>query len=154
MEKGERKALDDIEKHGLHIINVMEEKDLPPFSYSIGIEKSLGHPEFIVIGLKPQEAQFAINECYRKLNAGEHISHGEVVGGLIEGYDCQICEIPESEFPEYMGWALWLYKGPNFRAIQIIWPSTTGVWPWEPEASEWFRTWQPVLGQISKHEKR
>ncbi len=109
MDAGEQKALRDIEEYGLHIMNVMEEGDLPPFSYSMGIEKSLGHPELIVIGLKHEIAQFVINECYLKIKQGENITVGSQVNGLIEGFDCQIGEVPKSAFKEYMGWALWLY---------------------------------------------
>lgn len=36
------------------------EKGLAPFFYSIGIEKTLGLPEFIVIGINPKVAQSAI----------------------------------------------------------------------------------------------
>ena len=35
--------------------------------------------------------------------------------------------------------------GPDFEAVQLIWPTTSGVWPWEPAASEWFRSNQPLL---------
>ena len=70
MNAGEQRALDDIEKYVLHILNVSTEGDFPPFFYSIGIEKSLGMPELIVIGLKPEVAQSAINECYRQMKSG------------------------------------------------------------------------------------
>jgi hypothetical protein len=44
-----------------------------------------------------------------------------------------------------MHWASWLYKGQPFRVYQIIWPTTTGVFPWEPGASDWFIARQPLL---------
>ena len=33
----------------------------------------------------------------------------------------------------------------DFDALQRIWPSTAGDWPWDPEAGEWFRANQPLL---------
>lgn len=148
MNAGEQKALDDIEKHGLHIINVMEEGDLPLFAYSIGIEKSLGQPELIVVGLKRQLAGSVINKCYRQMAAGLTIDPGAMVADLIDGFGCRIGAVAPAHFDEYMGWALWLYDGPNFRARQIIFPNTAGAWPWEKEANEWFRNWQPLLAGI------
>ena len=40
MDEYEQKALDDIEKHGCHVLHVMEEDNYPRFTYSIGIEKN------------------------------------------------------------------------------------------------------------------
>lgn len=143
---GEQKALADIEKFGLHIISVREEDDLPPFAYSIGIERSLGLPELIVIGLKGSVAQSAINACYDQMKAGTVMAPGVGVTGLLGGdFTCIIGAVDPAHFQEYMGWALWLYEGSNFRALQIIFPTTAGVLPWDPEASESFRNAQPLL---------
>jgi hypothetical protein len=143
---GEQKALDDIVAHGLHIIHVMEEDGLPPFSYSIGIGQSLGMPELIVIGLKHEVAQAAINECYRQMKTGTRLEAGVRVADLLGGgFECVIGEVAPARFREYMGWAIWLYKGEHFHAHQIIYPTTSGAFPWEAEASEWFKNWQPLL---------
>jgi hypothetical protein len=142
----DEKALADIAAYGLHIIQVAEEDELPPFSYSIGIENTLGMPELIVIGLQPAVAGAAINECYRQMKSGAAIKPGEFVAGLLGGdFKCLIGEVSPSYFRQYMGWARWLHKGNGFRAYQIIFPDTAGVFPWEPGASEWFRNRQPLL---------
>lgn len=139
------KAIADIEQYGLHILNVAGEGDEPPFSYSIGIGKSLGQPELIVIGLRADMAQWMINECYLLMQGGTRIEPGARVAGLLEGFECVIGEVAPERSREYMGWATWLYGGPNFRALQIVFPTTAGVFPWEPAASESFRRLQPLL---------
>jgi hypothetical protein len=142
----DEQAMANIEAHGLHVLNVAEEGDLPPFSYSIGIQQSLGQPELIVIGLKADVAQAVINECYRQMKSGAAIVAGARVAGLLGGgFECVVGEVSAAHYDDYMGWALWLNKGPNFRAWQIIFPDTAGVFPWEADASEWFRHWQPLL---------
>ena len=142
----ERKALADIEEYGLHIIHVREEDEMAPFSYSIGIGKSLGMPELIVIGLRPEVAHAAINECYRQMKAGIAIAPGVRVEDLLGGgFECVIGEVARERMRDYMGWAFWLYDGPGFRAWQIVYPSTAGVFPWEPEAPAGFKAWQPLL---------
>lgn len=146
MDQNEQRALANIATYGLHILNVMEEDELPPFSYSIGIEKSLGLPELIVVGLGADVAQPVINECYRQMKQGAAIAPGARVADLLGGdFECMIGEVDPRHYEEYMGWALWLHKGPHFRAWQIIFPSTAGVFPWEPQASDGFRSWQPLL---------
>lgn len=147
--KGDQKALADIATYGLHIINVKEELELPPFSYSIGIEKSLGMPELIVIGLRHEVAQAVINECYRQMKLGTAIRPGVAVSDLLGGdFKCLIGEVSSTYYKDYMGWAIWLHEGTGFRTYQIIFPSTAGVFPWEPEASEWFKSRQPLLGPM------
>lgn len=70
-ELSEQKVLDDIEKYGCHILQIMAEGEQPPFSYSIGIIKNLGKPKVIVVGLKEPIAKFLVNEYNRRLKEGE-----------------------------------------------------------------------------------
>ncbi len=37
---------------------------------------------------------------------------------------------------------------------QIIYPTTDGVWPWEPTASDWFRQRQPILSEMFRSSRR
>ncbi|UVW29200.1 DUF4262 domain-containing protein [Massilia sp. H6] len=146
----ERKALDDIDTYGLHILHVAEAGELPPFSYSIGIGQSLGLPELIVIGLRHEVAQAALNACYAMLKSGQSIVPGARVAGLLGGgFECELVEVSPTQFRQYMGWAWWLYDGPSFRAYQIVFPNTAGVYPWEPAADAWFRNWQPLLNEAA-----
>jgi hypothetical protein len=144
--EADARALANIEKYGLHVISVMEDDEHAPFSYSIGIEQSLGMPELIIIGLKSDVAHSAINECYRQMKEGGTIVPGTRVAGLLGGgFECLVGAASPGQVAEYMHWAKWLYKDRPFRACQIIWPSTTGVFPWEPGASDWFIARQPLL---------
>ena len=142
---GEEKALADIEKHGCHIIHVLEDEEEPPFSYSVGVQKSSGAPEVMVIGLKQPIAHFVVNEYNSRVRAGERFVAGRRYEGFLEGFKVQFEVVTSEHFDEYLGWNKWLYRGKNFEAVQIICPTTDGVWPWEPAASEWFRQRQPIL---------
>ncbi|RVC28185.1 DUF4262 domain-containing protein, partial [Mesorhizobium sp. M7A.F.Ca.CA.004.04.2.1] len=48
-------------------------------------------------------------------------------------------------YREHFGWDLWFYDGLDFRVLQLIYPTVDGIWPWQAEASNWFRAWQPLL---------
>ena len=154
-EEAERRALADIEQYGLHIIHVEEEGDQPPFSYSIGIERTLGMPELIMVGLRHEVAHMSIHECYAQMKAGADIRPGarvrELLGG---GFECLIAEVSPESIKQYMGWAQWLHQGDAFRAWQIVFPSMAGVFPWEAEAGDWFRQWQPLLAAGPIEESR
>lgn len=145
----ETKARADIEQYGLHVISVRAEGEYLPFTYSIGIEKSLGQPELIVIGLPSSLGHSMINACYAQMRSGVPVTPGVRVGDLLEGFECVIGAVSPEHYREYMGWALWLHEGPNFRAYQIIWPTTSGVFPWDPEADDEVRGLQPLLADAS-----
>jgi hypothetical protein len=145
MDAGEEKALADIEKYGCHVIQVLEDEEGPPFSYSVGVQKTSGAPEVIVIGLKQPIAHFVVNEYNRRVRAGERFVAGGRYEGFLEGFSVQFEPVTAEHFDEYLGWNEWLYHAKNFEVLQIIYPTTAGVWPWELDASEWFRQRQPLL---------
>jgi hypothetical protein len=145
MDPGEEKALADIEAYGCHVIHVLEDQEGPPFSYSVGVQRASGASEVIVIGLKQPIAHFIVNEYNRRIRAGESFVAGERYEGFLEGFRVQFEEVGPEAFDEYMGWDKWLYGGKDFKVLQIIYPTTDGIWPWEESAPEWFRGRQPVL---------
>jgi hypothetical protein len=145
MDAGEQKAIADIEQYGCHVIHVMEEGDLPPFAYSVGIEKTSQAPELIVIGLKQPLAHNVINEYNRRVRGGERFQAGQRVSGFVQGFDCQLRAVDLTQYPEYLGRGLWFYKGAGFRVLQLVYPTVEGIWPWAADASQWFRRRQPLL---------
>ena len=145
MDAGEQKALADIDRFGCHVIHVAPEGDLPPFSYSVGIQRSAGSPEIVVIGLKQPLAHSVVNEYNGRIQAGEMFVPGQLYAEFIEGFEVTFEQVEWQFYREYFGWDLWLYGGDGFEVLQLVYPTTDGVWPWQPSASEWFRQWQPLL---------
>lgn len=145
MDAGEQKALDDIEQFGCHILHIMAEGELPSFSYTVGIQRTSNAPELIVVGLKRPIAHFVLNEYNRRVRKGEHFGDGQFSGGFLEGFDCLFREVDRANYKEYLGWGLWLYGGDGFNALQLVYPNTRGVWPWQHDANQWFKSWQPIL---------
>jgi hypothetical protein len=128
-----------------HVIHVLEENDLPPFSYSVGIQHSSRTPELLVVGLIRELAHSIINRYNSRVRSGEVFKPGRACEGFIEGFGCEMRVVDTSHYKDYLGWCRWLYRGNDFKVFQLIYPNTDGVWPWEPDASEWFRARQPLL---------
>jgi len=128
-------------------MHITAEGDLPPFTFSVGISRTSSAPEVVVVGLKQPISHFVVNEYNRRVRENEILAAGQRYSGFIEGFDVLAESVHISNYDEYFGYNLWLYKGPNFQALQLVYPNTSGTWPWEEAASEWFRTWQPLLGQ-------
>lgn len=147
MQKSEQKALDDIATYGLHVISVLGSDESLPFTYSLGIEQTLGMPELIIIGLRSSLAHNVINECYARMKAGLQLASGTRLDGLLgDGFQCVVAEVAPEHYDDYMGWAIWLHKGHNFRALQIVFPSVnSNRYPWDPEEVANAARWQTVL---------
>jgi len=139
----EKRALEDIETYGCHVLHVLEENELPRFSYSLGIQRLSRAPEIVVVGLKRPLAHWVVNEYNRRVRAGESFLPGVLYSGFLEGFDVRFEAVERQHYREYFGWARWLYDGDKFDVVQLIYPSTSGVWPWDGDAE--FTAFQPLL---------
>ena len=145
MDADEQTALDNIAKHGCHILHILEEGDYPRFTYSIGIQRQTGQPELIVTGLKRELAIWVVNEYSRRVAEGEVFRPDELYDGFIGNFQVTFKEVEKQHYREYFGWARWLYRGDDFRVLQLIYPSTSGVWPWDANATEDYKWFLPKL---------
>jgi hypothetical protein len=151
MDAAEKKALADIEKYGCHVVHVLEDDEGPPFAYSVGIQKSSGAPEVIVIGLRQPIAHFLVNEYNDRVRAGKRFAGGTRYEGFLEGFQLQFEVVKPDHFDDYLTWDKWLYGPKGFEVLQMIYPTTDGIWPWEQRASKGFRQRQPILtGDLRK----
>jgi Domain of unknown function (DUF4262) len=148
MNASEKKILHDIEKYGCHVTSVVDPSgESPTFSYSIGIQKTCKAPEVIVVGLNPNLGHEIVNDYRDRVRKGEVFSQGSQYSGFLKHFDVYIEPVDQAHREEYMLSDVWLYGGSAFEAVQIIYPTTSGVWPWEPSATDWFKSHQPLLGR-------
>jgi hypothetical protein len=145
MDEDERKLVSDVETYGWHVINVLEDDAGPPFSYSVGLHRTLRHPEVIVVGLPRAVAHPIINSLGEAARAGRRYEAGGVYEEFLEGYDCTFRAVPRRQYANYVGWASWFYDGVEFPLLQLIYPDRNARWPWQAGVDEGFRTRQPVL---------
>ena len=141
----ERKLRTDVEQNGWHVLNVFAEDGVPPFSYSIGLYQTLGHPEIFIAGLPSRVADPLIHSVGEEIRAGRSFEAGEVNSDLLRGHDCAFRPVPRHAYQEYFGRAIDFYDGENFPVLQLVYPDQEGRWPWDDGAEEGFRLMQPVL---------
>jgi hypothetical protein len=145
---GDQRTKEDTAKYGCSVMHVFDpEGDLPPFAYSIGIQQETGAPEVVVIGLKQPMAHSVVNEYNRRVREGERFEIGKYCGGFLGGFEIYIGAVPLSVYDEYFGQDIDFYGGRGFEVLQVIYPTTKGVWPWTDNAPESFLEWQPVLAK-------
>jgi len=153
VDEKDQKAVDDIEEFGCHVINVMEGEEEPSFTYSIGINQKQDKADLIVVGLKSELAHSIVNNYKDRMLAGESFETGKLYSDFLGNFDVCFLEVDKPHYKEYLGWGLWLNNGDDFKMLQLVWPTTDGIWPWDADKSEYYTWAQPILnhsGVLSK----
>ena len=143
-DKHEQKAIDDVRQHGLHIVHVLAEGELPEFSYTVGLYHTFEHPEVLLYGLPREGAHRILNDLADNLRTGQRYIAGETYSDLLKGYRCTFRTIPVGQYL-HLGWAVWFNEGPEFPAVQLVYPDRDGRWPWQDGVTDDFRRHQVVL---------
>ena len=139
----------NIAESGCHVYTVFDpEEKTPNFSYSIGIQETTCVPEAIVIGLSPKLGHFMINEYKRQARTGVQFGRALLFEGFLEGFPIYVERARRDLVDEYVLGCLRYYGEAPFEVVQLIYPSTKGIWPWEDAATEWFKNNQPLLCQL------
>lgn len=143
----QRRVLDDVEAHGLHIVHVPGDDDAPGYSFTIGLWHSFEQPEVILFGLDPEVAQDLLDAIADEASEDRKYLDGTRHDDVLVGYPVRFLAVPKEQYVEHLGPALWAYEGHEFPCVQLVWPDKQGRWPWEPGVREGFAEAQPVLGR-------
>ncbi len=135
----------DVAEYGWAVISIPEDTAGPGFSYTVGLQRSFGHPEILLAGLPPPTAHSVLNDAGEMVRAGRTFTPGAVTAELLEGYDATFRPVPEFQFPAYLGEALRFYNGEPLQVLQLVYPDRGGRWPWDEGVHAGFRAAQPVL---------
>src|SRR6185369_6962038 len=88
MSNSDKKVISDIAEFGFHIINVLEDDEGPPHTFSIGLYHTFNHPEVMIVGLKTELMQNMISWIGDDIKKGARFEIGNEYGGLLEGFKC------------------------------------------------------------------
>lgn len=141
----EEKCIADVERYGLHILNVMPDDAGPGFAYTVGLYRSFGHPEVIIVGLRREVMHDVLNELAACVRAGRRYEPAVESDEFLEGYTCTFRAVQSRLYDAYLGWANWFYERTPYPAVQLVYPDRENRWPWDAGVSEGFRRNQPDL---------
>ena len=145
----EQLIVDNIRDHGWHCTSIGGEDDTPPFSYTIGLLDTFGHPELVIFGFNSTMAHSVLSIVARAAERGQAFDLGQSCDKLLDNYSCVFVEVPRAHHAEHVLSACWYYQDRDFPLYQIVWPSLDGHFPWHPDASEDLLAAQPVLGEYT-----
>jgi len=151
MNADELKVISDVDEFGWHVVLIEEDSVGPGFAYTVGIQKSYGHPEFIVFGLPNHLMHHILNDLGTTVKNGSKLLIGppypEILAPDANGhnFDCFFRAVSKAHYEEFLGYALWFYNGPRFDALQLIWPAKDRHYPWEMRDESHLAYRQPLL---------
>lgn len=145
----QEKLLSNIEKYGLEVMHILEDKTGPGFSYSVGLFESYQHPEIIIVGLKQELCHTLINNMANDIKSGEKYMALNYYSNILNNFQCYFVDVDHSNYDKYVGQAQAYYGNDNFPLIQCIYPTVKGIFPWEKEWPDDIKNLQPILGVIN-----
>ena len=148
MDEQEAQTLADVDRFGWSVLKVSNDRG-PDFAYSVGMYRTLGHPELLVFGLPLDDMHRLINDLGERVRAGTRYVAGQVSDEFLEGYEVTFRTVPTIQYEGHLGCANWFYGGTGYPALQLIYPDRAHRWPWDAGAEPAFRENQPVLADIA-----
>lgn len=144
----DERVASDIRNFGCHVVCVLPGGESePPFAYSIGIQETAAAAEAIVVGVRPELGHYMISHYYRQVRAGVAYKRGVRYTGFLDGFSIYVEPVNAARVQELMLGCHRYYDGEPFSTVQLVYPSTAGVWPWQASASPQFRATQTMLGR-------
>jgi len=132
------KVRNDVERYGWHCLHVYprEGEDGVGFTYTIGLEKTLGHPEIAIFGLDRETSHKILADCVDEIRSGTQRPLDEPVVGVVGGdVPVMFRAVRDDRLGDCFGTAIRFYANQTFRAVVMFWPTKSGKWPWEIEDS-------------------
>lgn len=117
----------------------------PVFTYSIGLFKTYGHAEIIILGLPPELAINILCHAADLIKEGRAFEQERRVADVFVNYDCVLKPVDATVYRHFLKAAIWFYDGANFPALQAVWPDARGRFPWEPGVTDGYLRVQPGL---------
>ena len=123
-----------VREHGWFAASISDHE--PPFLYTIGLMKTLNHPELIVFGLDPSDAHALFSGMIRQIRAGDSFARpGVYTVSHAEDFQVGVRRVHPSQHPLYLGFAMGFLRNlgriGELEAVQMFWPDSSGKFPFE-----------------------
>lgn len=145
-----------IEEHGFTMVSVDAKS---PWTYTIGLLESFGHPELVITGVDPSAAQDLLRAFVAHIRSGDGFERGDV---SLHGVPFRIGDVHPTQWV-HGRFAMWVnYYGergarsgelpPTPVAVQILWPNEDDVFPPDRDFCDVHRNCQPLLSVLVAHD--
>ncbi len=144
LDASDLRLMADVAQVGYHVASGLSNGDAPAFAFSVGLFRTLDHPEVAIFGLSVATLEQAIHRLAERIRAGERFDEAEVKEGVVDGRAVAFRPIVPRQLGARLGHAVWYHGGARFPALQIVW-AEAGLFPWDRWFPRALRDAQPVL---------
>jgi hypothetical protein len=132
----------NVERYGWHLQMVFGDPLHHPWTYTIGLWTSLGHPELSMFGVDQTQAALLLNLMGERVLRGEHFEPGRAYGRVLAEQDVRVSGVRPEWYAPYFGMAIDWYLD-EFPMLQVVLPDRAGRFPDDPRSE--LRRGQPLL---------
>ena len=144
LDEHEQNFVAKVREFGWLATQVAGDKQGPEFSYTSGLWLKFAFPEIVLFGLARQVAHDTFWHIYRELEAVKRFAIGTREDAIFENVPAVLLPVSTQHYRDHLGWSRWFYGNDDFQCLQLIFPDSSGLFPWEG-ASEGFCALQPDL---------
>jgi len=151
----DKACVQNVRRYGVHILAVgtgpcdcegcdsgLDEDDGPAFAYTVGLPHHSGHPELVVSGLRVELMHSMLNSAAERVLQGFRFEPGTTAESLIGFWPVVADPMSPVGLAETVICSRWFHRG-TVDALQLVWPSTSGVFSWQPGGSTAVAAAQP-----------
>lgn len=121
---------ENVQQHRWLVFNIMGDGgDLPPFSYTVGLFATFGHPEVVLSGLNHDLAHAILNDIGEDVASGIQRQVEVLYDDVFGGAPCLFKSVSPEHYEAYFGRALVLYQETDFPVLQCVWPDAQMRFP-------------------------
>jgi hypothetical protein len=146
----DRNAIETVLRHGWQVMAVSDDhgcehpehadglaqdhgESSPGFAYTIGLGHRRGHPELPMSGLDRSLMDSALNNVAERVMSSLQLSPGDVLEDVLAGVPVVLEQVADDALTETVTWSGWFHRRKP-AALVIVWPSTSGLFAWQPGA--------------------
>jgi hypothetical protein len=132
----------NVERFGWHVQMVVGDPLHQPWTYTIGLFTTFGHPELAMFGIDGNQATLLLNLMAERVGKGERFAAGASDDGVLSEHPVRLAAVRPEWYAPYFGAAIDWYLD-EFPILQVLLPDRHGRFPDDPGSD--FRRAQPLL---------
>lgn len=138
-----RRLRDRISRKQWTVLQVLPDKTGPVFYYTVGLT-ARGLPELVLFGLDCATGKKALENIAGMLVNGVRPEDGILLHDVLQNVPVALRDIPSIKAQTHMRYASEFFPD-GVRGMQVIWPDTAGVFPWQRDFDRSMAAYQRLL---------
>jgi hypothetical protein len=134
-----------VRRTGWTSIGIMPGTRTPGWAFSVGLWHSYRAPEVSLFGLLLPDMQQRVNRAGRLIRDNKPFGFDIEIDGILDAQPVVAKRVHPGWYPTLFGFAVGFYRGAVPPFVQLVWPDSHGLFPWQPGCGLRCRTVQPQL---------